>query len=61
MSLAKILCVKNNPAIRQGRGPGEVDLHDLYVKEAIQKADQAIEQAKRNGLQQINLIVGKRD
>jgi hypothetical protein len=31
------------------------------VKEAIERADQAIQQAKRNGLHQINFIVGKKN
>lgn len=44
---------------QQDRGPGEVDLHDLYVKEAIERADQAVERAKRSGLHQIDFIVGK--
>ncbi|KAH9485355.1 Smr domain-containing protein [Psilocybe cubensis] len=39
--------------------PGEVDLHGLYVKEAIFRADQAIQQAKQRGQPQINFIVGK--
>jgi len=39
--------------------PGEVDLHGLYVKEAITRADQAIRNAKSQGQAQINFIVGK--
>jgi len=39
--------------------PGEVDLHGLYVKEAIARADQAIQKAKSEGQTQINFIVGK--
>jgi len=39
--------------------PGEVDLHGLYVKEAIARADQAIQNAKNSGQPQINFIVGK--
>ncbi|PPQ68208.1 hypothetical protein CVT25_015040 [Psilocybe cyanescens] len=41
------------------RKPGEVDLHGLYVKEAIHRADQAIQRAKQQGQPQINFIVGK--
>ncbi|KZP19838.1 DUF1771-domain-containing protein [Athelia psychrophila] len=40
--------------------PGEpIDLHGLYVKEAIDRADRAIVQAKRHGDAEISLIVGK--
>ncbi|KAH8828319.1 hypothetical protein DL96DRAFT_1602686 [Flagelloscypha sp. PMI_526] len=39
--------------------PGEVDLHGLYVKEAISRTDQAIERAKSRGDREIHLIVGK--
>ncbi|KAF8906578.1 hypothetical protein CPB84DRAFT_1726269 [Gymnopilus junonius] len=39
--------------------PGEVDLHGLYVKEAIARADEAIQIAKRKGQAQIHFIVGK--
>jgi len=39
--------------------PDELDLHGLYVKEAIDKTDQAIVQAQSRGASQIRLIVGK--
>ncbi|KAJ7647415.1 hypothetical protein FB45DRAFT_893378 [Roridomyces roridus] len=39
--------------------PGEIDLHGLYVKEAIERTDLALEQAKRRGDTEIHLIVGK--
>ncbi|PPQ70695.1 hypothetical protein CVT24_000177 [Panaeolus cyanescens] len=39
--------------------PGEVDLHGLYVKEAIERADQAIQDARRRGDNHISFIVGK--
>jgi len=39
--------------------PGEIDLHGLYVKEAIARTDDAIEQAKQRGDSNIHLIVGK--
>lgn len=39
--------------------PDEVDLHGLYVKEAITRADQSIQLAKSNGHSQVKLIVGK--
>lgn len=39
--------------------PGEVDLHGLYVKEAIARADEAINNAKAEGRTQLSLIVGK--
>jgi len=46
---------KNN----EDSGPGEIDLHGLYVKEAITYTDRAVEDAKRRGDSHINLIVGK--
>ncbi len=42
----------------QDSGPGEIDLHGLYVKEAIAHTDAAIEEAKRRGATEIRLIVG---
>ncbi|KAK7037316.1 hypothetical protein VNI00_011307 [Paramarasmius palmivorus] len=37
----------------------EVDLHGLYVKEAIEYTDRALEEAKMNGQREVRLIVGK--
>ncbi|EEB96977.1 hypothetical protein MPER_03795 [Moniliophthora perniciosa FA553] len=39
--------------------PGEIDLHGLYVKEAIEHTDRALEEAKMNGQREVKLIVGK--
>lgn len=39
--------------------PGEIDLHGLYVKEAIARTDQAIQEAKQRGNSELHLIVGK--
>ncbi|KAK0504879.1 cytoplasmic protein [Armillaria luteobubalina] len=39
--------------------PGEIDLHGLYVKEAIARTDIALDEAKRRGDTEIRLIVGK--
>ncbi|KAJ7096412.1 hypothetical protein C8R44DRAFT_812981 [Mycena epipterygia] len=39
--------------------PGEIDLHGLYVKEAIEHTDQALQEAKRKGDSELHLIVGK--
>lgn len=39
--------------------PGEVDLHGLYVKEAVMYAEGAIDKAQRRGDSEIRLIVGK--
>ncbi|OAX33893.1 hypothetical protein K503DRAFT_699647, partial [Rhizopogon vinicolor AM-OR11-026] len=39
--------------------PGELDLHGLYVKEAISYSDKAIKEARQRGDSQIRLIVGK--
>ncbi|KIM69735.1 hypothetical protein SCLCIDRAFT_19526 [Scleroderma citrinum Foug A] len=43
----------------KNREVGEVDLHDLYVKEAIAYAEKAIEKARKQGTSKIRLIVGK--
>ncbi|KAK0435965.1 hypothetical protein EV421DRAFT_1833411 [Armillaria borealis] len=40
------------------RKPGEIDLHGLYVKEAIAYTDTALEEAKLRGDSEIRLIVG---
>lgn len=40
-------------------GPGEVDLHGLYVKEAIRFTDKSITEARARGDSQIRFIVGK--
>ncbi|PPR07409.1 hypothetical protein CVT26_013725 [Gymnopilus dilepis] len=47
------------PPLRLDTEPGEVDLHGLYVKEAISRADEAIQIAKRSGQKEIRFIVGK--
>ncbi|KAI0356237.1 DUF1771-domain-containing protein [Trametes cingulata] len=39
--------------------PGEVDLHGLYVKEAIRYTDQSIQEARARGDSKLRLIVGK--
>ena len=60
LSLFSILSSYNNdPGNNGGRGPGEVDLHGLYVKEAIARTESAIQAAQRNNLSEIKLIVGK--
>ena len=38
--------------------PGEIDLHGLFVKEAIEYTDQAILAAQSRGDSEIHLIVG---
>ncbi|SJL06961.1 uncharacterized protein ARMOST_10303 [Armillaria ostoyae] len=40
------------------RKPGEIDLHGLYVKEAIAYTDAALEEAKLRGDSEIRLIAG---
>jgi len=39
--------------------PGEVDLHGLYVKEAMVYTDQSLVEARARGDKEIRLIVGK--
>jgi len=43
----------------QDSRPDELDLHGLYVKEAIQKTEEAIVDAQNRGDTQIRVIVGK--
>ena len=40
-------------------GPNEVDLHGLYVKEAVERTEQAIQAAQQRGDPSIHLIVGE--
>ena len=42
----------------QDSKPGEVDLHGLFVKEAIEHTDEAIQAAQQRGESEIHLIVG---
>jgi hypothetical protein len=42
----------------QDRKPGEVDLHGLYVKEAIAYTDQSVVEARTRGDKELRLIVG---
>ncbi|KAJ7594784.1 cytoplasmic protein [Mycena floridula] len=39
--------------------PGEIDLHGLYVREAIAHTDAALQEAKQRGDSEVRLIVGK--
>lgn len=39
--------------------PDEIDLHGLYVKEAIDVADKALDEAKKRGSAELRIIVGK--
>jgi DNA-nicking Smr family endonuclease len=38
--------------------PNEIDLHGLYVKEAVERTEQAIQAAQRCGYPNVHLIVG---
>ena len=44
--------------VPQDSGPNEVDLHGLFVKEAIEYTERAIQEAQRRGDAEIHLIVG---
>lgn len=46
--------VENN----KDSAPGEIDLHGLFVKEAIEFSEQAIKEAQQRGESEIHLIVG---
>jgi DNA-nicking Smr family endonuclease len=39
--------------------PGTIDLHGLYVKEAIERTEKAIADAQRQGTEELRVIVGK--
>ncbi|GJE95850.1 DUF1771 and SMR domain-containing protein [Phanerochaete sordida] len=52
---AEWIFIKNN----EDSKPGEVDLHGLYVKEAITYTDRAIQEAKSRGDSEVHIIVGK--
>jgi len=39
--------------------PGTIDLHGLYVKEAIERTETAIANAQRSGAEELRVIVGK--
>ncbi|ORY28824.1 hypothetical protein BCR39DRAFT_559388 [Naematelia encephala] len=39
--------------------PNTIDLHGLYVKEAIERTEQAINRGQQQGVQEIRVIVGK--
>lgn len=52
---AEWIFIKNN----EDSKPGEVDLHGLYVKEAITYTDRAIQEAKARGDSEVHIIVGK--
>ena len=56
------VCIGADPrALRsQDSKPGEVDLHGLFVKEAIAYTDQSIQEARARGDTQLHLIVGAR-
>ncbi|KAG8991078.1 hypothetical protein FRB90_001471, partial [Tulasnella sp. 427] len=49
--------IENN--ISRGRPSNEVDLHGLYVKEAIERADRAIVEAQERGDRELRFIVGR--
>jgi len=51
-------CSHLTGACSQDSNPGEVDLHGLYVKEAVDYTGRVIEAAKRHGETTIKLIVG---
>ena len=49
------------PTCVQDSKPGEVDLHGLYVKEAIAHTDESIVKVRARGDKEIRLIVGSYD
>lgn len=53
-----ILSIDASWSCIQDSKPGEIDLHGLYVKEAISRTDLALQQAKQRGDSDVHLIVG---
>ena len=47
--------VENN----QDSPRGTIDLHGLYVKEAIERTEKAIAESQRQGMDELRVIVGK--
>ncbi|GAA5969547.1 hypothetical protein JCM11641_008153 [Rhodosporidiobolus odoratus] len=41
------------------QSPGSIDLHGLYVQEAVDYTEKAIQQARSQGMQELKVIVGK--
>ena len=58
VSWLRITFVWDTNSVIQDRNPGEIDLHGLYVKEAIAYTDAALKEAKLRGDSEIRLIVG---
>lgn len=46
-------------ANNQSSPPGTIDLHGLYVKEAIERTESAIAESQRSGMEELRVIVGK--
>ncbi|KAK0215953.1 hypothetical protein EDD85DRAFT_440476 [Armillaria nabsnona] len=59
VSWLHVTFVWDTNSVLQDREPGEIDLHGLYVKEAITYTDAALKEAKLRGDSEIRLIVGK--
>ena len=58
VSWLRVTFIWDTNLVIQNREPGEIDLHGLYVKEAIAYTDAALEEAKLRGDSEIRLIVG---
>ena len=50
--------IRGGRRVLQDSQPGEIDLHGLYVKEAIRYTDQSIQEARARGDTKIKFIVG---
>lgn len=51
---------ENRPAENNKHSPqGTIDLHGLFVQEAISYTEQAIQRAQQQGLSTLRVIVGK--
>ncbi len=58
VSWLRVTFVWDTNSVIQNRKSGEIDLHGLYVKEAIAYTDAALKEAKLRGDSEIRLIVG---
>ena len=58
VSWLRVTFIWDTNSVIQNRKPGKIDLHGLYVKEAIAYTDAVLEEAKFRGDSEIRLIVG---
>ncbi|KAH0827911.1 hypothetical protein J3R83DRAFT_3540 [Lanmaoa asiatica] len=57
--LWRVLMPKQVLGYSDDSNPGEIDLHGLYVKEAVSYVDKSVQEARQRGDAEIRFIVGK--